>query len=278
MLKAKQGADDKPNLAQIGLERPYRDTAAPIYEQIYAAMRDAIYRGVLAEGATMPSETELVRMMGVSRITVRRAIDELVARGLVVRAQGRNTRVRKNIGAEPITANVEELLENNLAMGFRTRANVVEFDTVPAPPDVAAALEVERGAKVQMSVRVRSFETQQPFSHLTTYLPPEVGKHISRQDLNEQPILILLERIGVHVTHADQAISAETAAPSVAALLHVEVGSALLKIERRVIGDSGRPVEFIRALYRPDLYRYQMRLERVRKSKTRLWRPVAPRL
>ena len=256
MEKARRSADDKPSLADIGVERPYRDMAAPLYEQVYSALRDAIYRGALAEGATMPSETELIRMMGVSRITVRRAIDELVARGLVVRAQGRNTRVRKNIGADPITANVEELLENSFAMGFRTRAAVVEFDTVPAPPDVAVALEMDRGAEVQMSVRVRSFETQQPFSHLTTYLPPEIGNHISRQDLNEQPILVLLERIGVHVTHADQAISAEAAAPGVAALLHVEVGSALLKIERRVIGDTGRPVEFIRALYRPDLYRY----------------------
>ncbi len=274
-VKARRSDDEKSSLAEIGIEPPYRDTAAPLYEQVYAALRDAIYRGSLAEGATMPSETELVRVMGVSRITVRRAIDELVARGLVVRAQGRNTRVRKNIGAEPITANVEELLENNLAMGFRTRASVVEFGAVPAPPDVAAALEVERGSEVQMSVRVRSFETE-PFSHLTTYLPPDIGAHVSRQKLSEQPILILLERIGVHVTHADQAISAEAASPGVAALLHVEVGSALLKIERRVIGDSGRPVEFIRALYRPDLYRYQMRLQRVRKSKTRQWRPVDP--
>jgi GntR family transcriptional regulator len=276
MEKVKRRADDKANLADIGVEPPYRDTAAPLYEQVYPALRDAIYRGALAEGATMPSETELIRMMGVSRITVRRAIDELVARGLVLRAQGRNTRVRRNIGAEPITANVEELLENNLAMGFRTKATVVEFDTVPAPPDVAVALEMDRGAEVQMSVRVRSLETQQPFSHLTTYLPPEVGKHISRKDLAEQPILVLLERIGVHVTHADQAISAEAAAPSVAALLHIETGAALLKIERRVMGDSGRPVEFIRALYRPDLYRYRMRLQRVRKSKTRLWRPIDP--
>jgi GntR family transcriptional regulator len=276
MPKAKRSADDRSTLADFGIEPPYRDVAAPLYDQVYGALRDAIYRGSLAEGAAMPSETELVGMMGVSRITVRRAIDELVARGLVVRAQGRNTRVRGNIGVEPITANVEELLENNLAMGFRTRAAVIEFDTIPAPPDVAVALEIDRGANVQMSVRVRSLETQQPFSHLTTYLPPEVSRHISRQDLSEHPILILLERIGVHVTHADQTISAEAAAPSVAALLHVEVGSALLKIERRVAGDSGRPVEFIRALYRPDLYRYRMRLQRVRKSKTRLWRPIDP--
>ncbi|MGH9645587.1 MAG: UTRA domain-containing protein [Bryobacteraceae bacterium] len=59
-----------------------------------------------------------------------------------------------------------------------------------------------------------------------------------------------------------------------ASSLHVEVGTALLKIERRVIGDSGRPVEFIRGLYRPDLYRYQIRLQRVQKSKTRRWRTI----
>jgi GntR family transcriptional regulator len=124
-----------------------------------------------------------------------------------------------------------------------------------------------------MSVRVRRIESQ-PFSHLTTFLPPEIGKHISRQELGEQPILVLLERMGVYVTHADQTISAEAATPSVAALLQVEAGQALLKIERLVIGDSGRPVEFIRALYRPDLYRYQMKLQRVRRNKTRLWRPM----
>ena len=117
------------------------------------------------------------------------------------------------------------------------------------------------------------FESQ-PFSHLTTFLPPEIGKHISRQDLGEQPILVLLERLGIHVTHADQTISAEAAPPGVAAVLQVEVGAALLKIERRVIGDLGRPVEFIRGLYRPDLYRYHMKLQRVQKSKTRLWRTI----
>jgi GntR family transcriptional regulator len=273
MPRAKRPDGEAQAYAAIGLGPAYRDMAAPLYEQVYTALRDAIYRGSLAEGATIPSEVELVRMMGVSRITVRRAIDELAARGLVVRAQGRSTRVRRNIGAEPITADVEGLLENSLAMGFRTKAEVVEFNYVPAEPDVAAALEVPRGAEIQMSVRVRRLDTQ-PFSHLTTFLPPEIGKHIKPQELNEQPILVLLERMGVHVTHADQTISAQSASLSVAALLRVEAGTALLKIERRVIGDSGRPVEFIRALYRPDLYRYQIRLQRVHKSKTRLWRPM----
>jgi GntR family transcriptional regulator len=257
----------------VRLSLPHGDTGAPLYERVFTTLRDAIYRGVLADGAPLPSENELVESMGVSRITVRRAIDELAARGLVVRAQGRATRVRQNIGAEPIVANVEGLLENNLAMGFRTKADVVEFAYIPAPPDVAVALDVPRGTEVQMNVRVRHLENQ-PFSHLTTFLPPEIGRQISREDLGEQPVLALLERMGIHVTHADQTISAESAPPGVAALLQVEVGTALLKIERRVIGDSGRPVEFIRSLYRPDLYHYQMKLQRVNKAKTRLWRTL----
>lgn len=273
MPKAKQAGNGQDVGEAIGLAPPYRDMAAPLYVQVYTALRDAIYRGELADGATLPSESELVRSMGVSRITVRRAIDELAARGLVVRAQGRSTRVRQNIGSEPITANVEGLLENNLAMGFRTRAEVVEFAYVPAPADVALALDLPRGSEVQMNVRVRKLESQ-PFSHLTTFLPPEIGKHISREELGEQPVLALLERLGIQVTHADQTISAEAAPPGVAALLQVEVGTALLKMERRVLGDSGRPVEFIRVLYRPDLYRYQMKLQRVQKSKTRLWRTM----
>ena len=272
MPRGKKGGNASAQRA-IGLRPPYRDLAVPLYEQVYTTLRDAIYRGALADGATIPSETELVRMMKVSRITVRRAIEELAARGLVVRAQGRGTRVRQNIGAEPIVANVEGLLENSLAMGFRTKVDVLEFDYIPASADVATGLDVPRGQEVQMNVRVRQLESQ-PFSHLTTFLPPEIGKHISRQDLGEQPILVLLERLGIHVTHADQTISAEAAPPGVAAVLQVEVGAALLKIERRVIGNSGRPVEFIRGLYRPDLYRYHMKLQRVQKSKTRLWRTI----
>ena len=194
MPRAKKGGNANAQRA-IGLRPPYRDLAVPLYEQVYTTLRDAIYRGALADGATMPSETELVRMMKVSRITVRRAIEELAARGLVVRAQGRGTRVRQNIGAEPIVANVEGLLENSLAMGFRTKVDVLEFDYIPASADVATGLDVPRGQEVQMNVRVRRLESQ-PFSHLTTFLPPEIGKRISRQDLGEQPILVLLETTG----------------------------------------------------------------------------------
>ena len=109
MPKAKKGGDANAQRA-IGLRPPSRGMAVPLYEQAYTTLRDAIYRGALADGATMPSETELVHLMNVSRITVRRAIEELAARGLVVRAQGRATRVRQNIGAGPIIANVEEPL------------------------------------------------------------------------------------------------------------------------------------------------------------------------
>lgn len=250
-----------------------RDSAAPLYRQVYLALRDAIFRGAFAEGAVLPSESELVQSFGVSRITVRRALDELVARGLVLRAQGRSTRVRRDIGTAPIMANVDGLLENSLAMGFRTKVEVLEHGFVPAPAAVATALAVARGTEVQMAVRVRRLEGL-PISHLTTFLPPEIGSRITREDLGEQPVLSLLERLGVTVTHAEQVISAEAATPGVAVALEVPAGTALLKIERTVISDAGRPVEFIRGLYPPDRYSYRMKLQRVGRSRTRQWRTI----
>lgn len=270
--KVKQGETDA-SVAGAGSDPAFHDNAMPLYRQVYIALRDGIFRGEFAEGAVLPSESDLVARFGVSRITVRRAIDELVGRGLVLRAQGRGTRVRRNIGNAPIVANVEGLLENNLAIGFRTKVEVLEHDYVPAPPDVAAALGVARGTEVQMAVRVRKLDGQ-PISYLTTFLPPEIGRRISRDDLNEQPVLSLLERLGVVVTHAEQVISAEAATAGVAAALQVEVGTALLKIERTVISDTGRPVEFILGLYPPDRYRYRMKLQRVGRSTTRLWRMI----
>jgi len=135
----------------------------PLYHQIFLILRGQIQEGRLPPGALVPGEEELARQFNVSRITARRALAELAAEGLVTRGRGRGTHVTARNDPPPVRAGVEGLLENLLAMGLKTQVNLLEFAYEPAPPDVAAALQIQAGEEVQRAVRVRSLEAG-PFS------------------------------------------------------------------------------------------------------------------
>ncbi len=245
----------------------------PLYHQIYLILRDEILNGRYGKDALLPGEQELGKIFGVSRITAKRALDELAAAGFVVRERGRGTRVRLVPPSPPVSSSVEGLLENLLAMGLSTDVTVQKFGYVEAAADVAEALRCASGAIVQHTVRVRSIEGE-PFSHLTTYVPEDIGRSYDRNDLASTPLLALLERCGVVVSSAQQTITAALADARVAPLLNVEVASPLLRIVRIVCDQDDRAVEFIVGLYRPDRYQYRMMLNRVQGKEEKMWSPA----
>ena len=247
----------------------------PLYHQIYLILRERIADGSIGSNATVPGEHELMRLYGVSRITAKRALDELAGEGLVVRERGRGTRVNSAPPTPPFRASIEGLLENLLVMGLKTKVELLEFGYVQAPAEAAAALGCAIGQTVQRAVRIRHIAGA-PFSHLVTYVPEAIGRTYSRRDLASKPLLSLLERSGIRVSRADQVISAKLADSQVARHLNIEVGSALLKITRIVRGQRGRPVEYITGLYRPDRYQYAMSLSRVQDRSQALWHDDLP--
>ena len=244
----------------------------PLYHQIYLVLRNKILDGEYSLGALLPSEQQTGRQFGVSRITAKRALNELAADGLVVRERGRGTKVTYQAASPPVRASVEGMLENLLAMGLKTKVSVREFGYVAANEEVARALKCAQGDRVQRAVRVRRLEGE-PFSYLTTFVPEEIGRNYSRDDLVRKPLLALLEREGIVVSGAEQTITATLADADSAAALGVELGSPLLRIRRIVHDQSERPVEYITALYRPDRYQYRMRLSRVQNQDIRAWSP-----
>jgi GntR family transcriptional regulator len=246
----------------------------PLYHQIYLVLRDKIIDGVFAANDIVPGEQEVVRQFGVSRITARRALDELAADGLVVRERGRGTRVAGRPQVEPVRAGVEGLLENLIEMGLKTEVSLLAFEYAPASPDVARALQLLPGAIVQHAIRSRSLEGK-PFSYLNTYVPEKIGRTYSRRDLANRPLLTLLERSGVRISSAEQVISATLADPQMAAALQVEVAAPLLRITRIVLDQNSQPVEYIVGLYRPDRYQYRMKLDRIQERNRNSWSPAA---
>jgi GntR family transcriptional regulator len=120
---------------------------------------------------------------------------------------------------------------------------------------------------------VRSI-AREPFSYLITHVPASIGKTFTRAELASQPMLKLLERSGVKVEHATQRIGAGLATPTVAAALRVETGSPLIELVRVVFDRTGRGVEHLHALYRPDRYSIAIDLTRSGSVDRGGWKPA----
>jgi GntR family transcriptional regulator len=244
----------------------------PLYHQIYLVLRNKIIDGEFVDGDLLPGEERTARSCGVSRITAKRALNELAEDGLVVRERGRGTRVIHRSPTPPVRAGVEGLLENIVAMGMETEVELIQFGYVAPNDGVQRALGCGPGDKVQRAVRLRRLEGE-PFSHLTTYVPDDIGRTYSRDDLASTPLLTLLERGGIEVSRAEQTITATLADAEVARRLGVELGAPLLRIGRIVYDQQNRAVEYITGLYRPDRYQYRMNLSRVQTDRANAWSP-----
>ena len=241
--------------------------------RVYLLLRDAIAKGDHAPGGTLPGEQKLAETFDVSRVTVRRALDALAADGLIDRRPGAGTLVRAAGGQATMAADIATLMPQLVEMEHRTTARLLSFSYGPAPEAVTRAMGLAAGTRMQTAVRVRLVDGQ-AFSHLTTHVPEEIAANYTEADLATTPLFRLLERSGVKVEGAEQEVSAALASPEVAEALGVSVGAALLTIRRVVRDVSGRGVEHLTALYRPDRFRLDMRLSRVGQGDARHWEPV----
>ncbi len=240
---------------------------------VYLILRDKIMSGEYADGAALPGEQRLAELQGVSRVTVRRALDGLASDGLIEKRTGSGSIVRANgQRRDVVAADMATLIPQIVEMGERTTARLLSFAYAPAPAHVAEALGIAADAPVQTAVRVRMLDGS-PFSHLTTHVPEDIARAYSEADLATTPLFRLLERGGVRVDSASQSVTAGLADGHVAEALGISVGSALLSLTRIVRDDKGRGVEYLSALYRPDLFRMEMTLSRVGRDGAREWRP-----
>jgi GntR family transcriptional regulator len=241
--------------------------------RVYLVLRDEIARGLHLPENLLPAENRLAELHNVSRVTIRRALDVLEADGLIERRVGSGTRVRRQSAKHTMTADITTLIPQLVEMGDATTARLLSFAYASAPEQVAVSMGLEDGARVQTAIRVRSADGR-PFSHLTTYVPETIASNYSEGDLATTPLLRLLERSGVQIDGAEETVTATLAAPDVASVLEVSTGSALLSLTRIVRDSGGRAVEYLSALYRPDVFRLQMTLARVGSGPARHWEPV----
>lgn len=241
--------------------------------RIYLLLRERILNGELEPGSRLPGELSIAAEFGISRVTVRRALDTLAGDGLIDRRPGSGTFVRRGSSVQPIVADLSNVLSHLVEMGRRTGVRLLSFSYVTPPESVASSLGLQPGERTQRSIRVRLIDGA-PFSYLVTHVPERIGVTYSEADLATMPLLGLLERSGIVVDQASQSIGATLAGPDVAEALGLEIGSPLLSLTRVVWDPSGQGVEHLHALYRPDRYSFHMDLVRTGAAGARRWNPV----
>jgi len=232
-----------------------------LYARVEKVLAGEITDGELTIGNQLPTEDSLILRFGVSRITVRRAIQNLVSRGLVEIRRGKGTFV----AAPRIMHDLKELrdrIEDMHALGHRPTARVLGKEIVTANATVARQLALTRGERVVRIRRVRLADGV-PLSFDETYLPLEIGKKIITNNLKVEPIFSLLERkYNVPLIEAEYKLEAVAAASEVASALRVKPRSPIFRIERTSYSTGSRPVDYETLHYRGDLVQFVTRLVR----------------
>ncbi|WP_316979564.1 GntR family transcriptional regulator [Shumkonia mesophila] len=226
----------------------------PLYRQISDKLGDRIAAGEFKPGAPMPSEHALCKMFGVSRITVRRALDELVGRHLVVRRQGSGTFVsedRHRHWSVTLTGVIEDVL---MPYYFRVTR---EADIVP-PADVLEFAEISERRRHKMIEGINYSSDGGPLVHIRYYFPPEVGSLLSADTLiKAKGAIHAVEAVSRRrIDHAKQVVEPIIADKALAAHLDVAEGTALLRITRIFYDSSLVPLELYQGAYHPTHYRY----------------------
>ncbi len=233
----------------------------PLYHQLSQLLRAAIEQGTYHPGDRLPSEPELIREYGVSRITVRQALDELEAEGLVMRRHGKGTYVAEP-RIEQELLRLTDFVEDMERAGQHPSSRVLAFVHEPVPPMVARALQLPAGTEVVRVDRVRLADDR-PIAYDMTWLPLRFGELLVGVDLTKETIYQVLERrYAISILTGTFTITAAVATAQQAALLETERGAPLLVMQRLSCAARNESVYFQERYYRPDRVQYRVTLHR----------------
>ena len=238
-----------------------RRSGVPLYHIICLVLRDGMDSGRFKPGVALPTEDELARDYRVSRVTVRRALGELAAAGLIERRQGSGTFVRNRPAADgkPLGTIASAISQFGL-LARQTTPRIIEFGYVDTPPGIGAVFGRHAGDRMQRAVRLREANGE-ALLHITTWIPEKLGRAYDSADMEREPITHLLARSGVRQTSGEQTVSVTVADPAMARLMRIDVGAPLLKVVRLLRDQRRRAVQYVEMLARADRFNIRMKLE-----------------
>jgi GntR family transcriptional regulator len=237
-----------------------RAEGIPIYVQIREALREDITGGGLKRGEKLPAEHELADRFGVSRMTIRESIEDLVDEGLLYRRHGVGTFVAYPHLQRDHTR-LTSFFDKAGDEGIKVRAKLLKLEVIPAKPKVAEALDVPEGTQV-IRVKTLRYADGVPITVHDAHIPHELFASILSENFEVQHLWTLFEKCGYRVRRAVQRLEAREADKKVAQLMKIKQGAPILFKERTVYAEDGTPVEFTYCYNRGDVYSLTVALER----------------
>jgi GntR family transcriptional regulator len=234
------------------------DSLVPLYRQVSNKLLAEIASGAIAAGQALPPEHTLCRNFQVSRITVRKALDELVARRIVVRRHGVGTFVSDD-EPHPWSVTLTGVLEDIL-----TPQNLeITREAVVCPPaDVLAFAKLPENTRLKLFEGINHVGSGTPLVHLAYYFPDAIARSLSAEALSGplQTIKVVEQNAACKVDYADQIVVPMIATGTIAKSLQIPSGTAVLRVIRVYFDTQARLIEIIDGAYHPTNYRYTARL------------------
>jgi DNA-binding GntR family transcriptional regulator len=227
-----------------------RSSPVPLYFQVSRSLEEAVDRGDLLPGERLPNEIEFAEALAISRPTMRRALDDLVEKGMLTRKQGVGTRVANAQVRRRVA--LTSLYEDLSAAGRTPHTTVLRHDPGYVDRHAARALGVPLDEPLVYCERLR-FADGGPLAIMHNWLPARFHD-ISAADLEERGLYQLLGDRHARPAVARQRITAQAAGAAEARLLGIKRNAPLISMQRTAFDAAGHPVEYAEHLYRADLY------------------------
>jgi GntR family transcriptional regulator len=239
-----------------------QDIPTPLYFRLYSLLKNAILDGTIGNGKQMPTEQQLAETFKVSRITAKRAMDELAAEDMVQRRRGKGTHVTYQYSPQPVKAPLVGMLQEIESMARHSEVKVLDCKKLTPPAIVKDALGLEDKDKALHMLRIRSRDGQ-PFGYYASWTTG-LSKPVGKRDLLKSPRLEIFRKQGLKITHVTQTISAVAATAVLAEHLETEVGAPLISLIRHSFETrkgQEHMVDYLHVFYHPDRFQYQMDLK-----------------
>ena len=235
------------------------NSPVPLYYQMEQILLDRIAKEA-AVGRMFPSEKELMQVFGVSRATVKKTFGNLVAKGLVQRRRALGTRVISQQITEDLTR-LSSYTEEMEKKGLRVSSEVLKVNVGVPDEYVRDRLQLRDDEEVLSICRLRGTSEFFPVVLLKSHIPTSFGVN-PKEDFAGSLYDLLENTYNFPVEWADEEIYAGNATSEEAKHLGIKAGATILVMERLSYTHGNRPLEFVRGVYRPEHYKYSIRLKR----------------
>ncbi len=233
-------------------------TPLPKYHRIKEIMLERINEGIWTHDMLIPSETDLGKEFGVSRITVRRAVSDLAHEGKLRTVQGKGTFVAKPKLPERFVQRAFGIYEDMERRGLQLSTEVLRFEVIPAPGDVANTLGLKREEHVYVLVRLRSVQNEKLLIS-TTYIPEMLCPNLQGEEINSGSLYTLLRtKYRLIIARGQRSLEAVAAGPWEAKLLDIALSSPLLRLDSVAYLKDGQAFEYSQTLHRGDRARVEV--------------------